>query len=55
MGAVRALTVTDLRNINRESFLKFLLFYPWILGLAVRWLVPWMTERLAATFDLLPY
>ena len=55
MGAVRALTVTDMRNVRRDSLLRFLLIYPWLLGILMRFLIPWATEQLAGTFDLLPY
>ena len=54
MGAFRALTVADLRNVQRDSLLKFLVFYPWILGLAMRFLIPWIAASLAGTFDLTP-
>ncbi len=55
MGAVRALTVADIRNVQRDSLLRFLLVYPWLLGLLIRFLVPWITESVAGRFDLLPY
>lgn len=55
MTAVRALFVSDMRNILRDPLLRFLLIYPWILGLVMRWLVPFVTAGLADTFDLTPY
>ena len=55
MNAIQALTATDIRNIRRDSLMKFLLIYPWILGLAMRFLIPFVTDGLAATFDLRPY
>ncbi len=55
MGALRALTASDLKNISRDSLLKFLFFYPMILVLAMRWLVPWITDALAGRLDLHPY
>ena len=55
MGAFRALTVADVRNVQRDSLLKFLIFYPWLLGLAMRFLIPWVAASLAGTFDLTPY
>lgn len=55
MTAIRSLTAADLRNIGRDSLLRFMLFYPLVLGLIMRWLVLFVTERLAGTFDLLPY
>lgn len=55
MNAVQALTTTDLRSIRRDSLLKFLLFYPWALGLFLRFLIPFLTDGFADTFDLSPY
>ncbi|MEZ4612203.1 MAG: hypothetical protein R2838_18480 [Caldilineaceae bacterium] len=55
MGAFRALTVADVRNVQRDSLLKFLIFYPWLLGLAMRFLIPWVAASLAGTYDLTPY
>ena len=55
MGAVAALTLSDVRNIQRDSLLRFLLIYPWILGLLIRFLLPWITQGLTGRFDLLPY
>jgi fluoroquinolone transport system permease protein len=55
MGAIRALTQADLRNINRDPLLKFFILYPWLLGLLMRWLVPFATEGLAPIFDIRPH
>jgi fluoroquinolone transport system permease protein len=55
MNAIRALTITDLRNVLRDSFLKFMLIYPLFLGLVMRWLVPLFTEGLADMIDLTQY
>lgn len=55
MGAVQALGRGDFKNIRRDSMLQFLLIYPLILGALLRWLVPWATEGLKGTFDLVPY
>lgn len=55
MAALRALTVADVRNVQRDSLLRFLIFYPWILGLLMRFLIPWITASVAGWFDLTPY
>ncbi len=55
MGALKALTLTDVRNISRDSLLRFLLLYPWLLGGIARFLVPWVTTQLQPGFDLTPY
>ena len=55
MNAVQALTTTDIRSISRDSLLKFLLIYPWVLGVFLRFIIPFITEGFADTFDLSPY
>ena len=55
MGALRALAVADLRSVNRDTLTKFMLIYPWFLGLVVRWLVPVVTEGLAVLYDIRPH
>lgn len=55
MGALRALTVADVRNVQRDSLLRFLLFYPWLLGLLMRFMIPWITVNIAEWFDLTTY
>ena len=55
MNAIQALSGADARNVGRDSLMKFLLFYPWILGLVMRYFLPFFTEGLAKTFDLRPY
>lgn len=55
MSAFQALTLTDMRNVGRDSLLRFLLFYPWILGIGARFLIPFITDALAPRFDLTPY
>jgi fluoroquinolone transport system permease protein len=44
-----------LRNIARDSMLRFLLLYPFIIGLLMRWLVPAVTQALAGQLDLVQY
>ena len=55
MNAIQALTLTDLRNIRRDSLMKFLLFYPWILGLVMRYFVPYLFDAFADSFDQRAY
>ncbi len=55
MNAIQTLAATDIRSIGRDSLMKFLLVYPWILGLAMRFLIPFVTDGLGNTFDLRPY
>ena len=50
-----ALLAADLRNITRDSMLRFLLLYPVIIGLVMRWLVPLVTRALADRLDLTVY
>lgn len=55
MQTIRALAATDARNMSRDALLRFLLVYPLLLGLLLRWLVPFATERLAGHVDLVPH
>lgn len=55
MVALRALTVADWRNIRRDSLLQFVLIYPFVLGLIMRWLIPFVTDALAERHDLTQY
>ncbi|MGB3632625.1 MAG: hypothetical protein WA982_01145 [Rubrobacteraceae bacterium] len=57
MVALRAFGVNDLKSIRRDSLLIYMLVIPPIMVLAVRLIVPWLTERLAVSFgfDLVPY
>ncbi|RME65680.1 MAG: hypothetical protein D6790_01485 [Caldilineae bacterium] len=55
MSAFTALGRTDLLNIRRDSFMQFLLVYPLLLGLLIRWMLPWVTDALRETFDLTPH
>jgi fluoroquinolone transport system permease protein len=53
--ALRALTTADWRNIRRDSFLQFILVYPFILGILLRWLIPFVTDAFADRHDLTQY
>lgn len=55
MSAITTLSRSDIANIRRDSLLQFVLVYPLILGLVMRWLIPWVTDGLMETFDLTPY
>lgn len=55
MSAIGALTLADWRNIRRDSLLQFVLIYPFLLGIAMRWLIPFVTNALAGRFDLTQY
>lgn len=55
MSAISALSKVDIKNIQRDSMMLFLLAYPVILGTLLRWLIPFVTEGLAEVFDLTPY
>jgi len=55
MSALTTLSRGDVINIRRDSLMQFLLVYPLLLGLLMRWLIPWVTAGLVDTFDLTPY
>jgi fluoroquinolone transport system permease protein len=55
MSAISALSKVDFKNVQRDSMMLFLLAYPIILGVLLRWLIPFVTEGLADVFDLTPY
>ncbi len=57
LTAVRALGPVDLRNLSRDTMQTGMLVVPVILGLALRFGVPPLRNRLleTATFDLEPY
>lgn len=51
MSAIQALSMSDLKHVNRDTWLKFLLIYPILLGLAMRFGVPWVTTSLGDRFN----
>jgi fluoroquinolone transport system permease protein len=55
MSAITALSKVDFKNIRRDSMMLFLLAYPIILGVLLRWMIPFVTTGLADVFDLTPY
>lgn len=55
MQSIRTLTMTDLRNLNRDSLLRLMVIYPWLLALVLRWVIPFAVEGFVDQFDLRPY
>jgi fluoroquinolone transport system permease protein len=55
MNTLTSLTIADVRNINRDSLLRFMLVYPWIIAVALRWVIPFVANGLADQFDVRPY
>ena len=57
MAALRAFGVNDLKSIKRDSLLVYMLVIPPIMVLAVRLVLPWLTNRVSESFgfDLVPY
>lgn len=55
MGHFRSLTLADIRNVNRDSLLRLILIYPWIMALLLRWALPFMAEGFADRFDFRAY
>jgi len=55
MSTLRSLTIADLRTVNRDSLLRLMLIYPWLMVVLLRWVIPFMAAGLADQFDLRPY
>jgi fluoroquinolone transport system permease protein len=55
MKLLRSLTLADIRNVNRDSLLRLLVIYPWVLALLLRWVLPFMAEGFADRFDFRIY
>lgn len=55
MSAITTLSRSDILNIRRDSFMQFMLIYPIVLGLFMRWFIPWVTDGMMETIDLRPY
>jgi fluoroquinolone transport system permease protein len=53
--ALAALIRTDARRITRDSFLLFMVGYPWLLALLLRELLPWLSRLLADRVRLADY
>jgi fluoroquinolone transport system permease protein len=57
LGVVRALGPVDARSVRRDPLLRWLIFYPLVMALLIRWGVPILRTYLIARFqfDLHPY
>lgn len=55
MTLFRSLTLADIRNVNRDSLLRLILIYPWIIAILLRWVLPFMAEGLADRIDIRLY
>jgi fluoroquinolone transport system permease protein len=57
LGVVRALGPIDARSVRRDPLLRWLIFYPLVMALLIRWGVPILRTYLLARFqfDLNPY
>ncbi len=51
VNTLRALGPIDLRNIRRDSMLKWMIFLPLFIALFLRWGVPPLTTRLIEQYD----
>lgn len=47
MKKLKALIVADLRNVSRDRFMLFVLFYVMVLAAGLRFAMPWLSEQLA--------
>ena len=52
MAALRAFGANDLKSIKRDSLLIYMLIIPPIMVLAVRLILPWLTDRRRRGFPL---
>lgn len=57
MQALKALGPIDARNVSRDPLLRWLVFYPLLIGGLIRWGAPLLAARLMAQFhfELIPY
>lgn len=55
MSLFLPLTLADIRNINRDSLLRLVLIFPWIIALILRWALPTVVEGFADRFDFRGY
>ena len=54
-SALGALLAADLRNIRRDTLLRFLLAYPLVTGILLRYLIPFAEQGLRSTYDIRPH
>lgn len=50
--AIRALGPIDMKNINRDPMLRWMLLLPILLGFLLRWGLPWLAAQIKTVFDL---
>jgi fluoroquinolone transport system permease protein len=55
MRAVTVLVRTDLRRVGRDTFLMFMMVYPWLMALLLRRIMPWLADSLADRVALADY
>lgn len=57
MKALRAFGPIDLKNVQRDSLLRWMGVYPLLIALMLRWGVPWLATQLARQYqvDITPY
>ena len=55
--AIKALGPIDLRNVRRDPMLRWMVFFPILIGLVFRWGIPFLAEqiRLWLDFNILDY
>lgn len=54
-GSLHGLLLTDIRSVGRDPILLFMAGYAVFLSAVGRWLIPWIVDETAETFDLTPY
>ena len=52
MKSIRGLVRSDIRNASRDSTSVFMIAYPFILAVVLRWLIPVATAGLSARFNI---
>jgi fluoroquinolone transport system permease protein len=55
MGMLHSLTLTELRNLNRDALLRTMVLLPWLLAPLMAWVIPLFADALADRIDLRPY
>ncbi len=53
--AARVMSLYDAKSIQRDRFLIWAASYPLVIALALRFVLPWITERAGSYVDLTPY
>ena len=52
MRKIAALAYNDFKNVFREPLLLYIMVLPILLSVGVRWMIPWLTLRIADDIDL---